>query len=98
MPRIRDLGISVIPVMPVPYMGFDLATEPQYLSCVETTCEEGSDSVMHPCDNDESCSQDTAQCEPHSTEEVRHASALHAGVVAQLKQHLRERLAAPSPN
>lgn len=98
MPRIRDLGISVVPVMPIPEIGFDGATEPQYLSCTELTCEEGSDSVVDPC-HEQSCSEETAQCVPSGPPEV-HAKSyeLSPDVVTQLKRHLRERLAPQLPN
>ena len=97
MPRIRDLGISVVPVMPIPEIGFDGDTQPQYLSCTDLTCDEENHSVIDPCDD--SCSEDTAQCVPSGPAEVHTKSyELSPDVVAQLKSHLRERLAPQLPN
>ena len=87
MPRIRDLGISVVPAPMVPEIGFNADTEPLYRAC------ETDASVGDKCENDTSCSEDTAQCLPHSGA-PRHnaAEALSPAVITQLKQHLQQRL------
>lgn len=97
MPRIRDLGVTFIPPA-----GAD--GEVRYQACEgDNTCIDLSicqDPSIHPCDDDpenNSCSEDTAQCVPNSARPQKYASDLGADVIAQLKQHLHDRLGAQLP-
>lgn len=97
MPRIRDLGITFIPPA-----GGD--GELRYLACQdENTCVDLSacnDTTIQPCTDEprnNSCSEETAQCVPNSTGPEQYATDLGADVIAQLRQHLHDRLGAQLP-
>ena len=96
MPRIRDLGISFDPAARFnPELRY-LACEGENSCMLNSACTENSQ--QHPCDEEEdatdSCSEGTAQCVPNSAEPERYAGGLGPEVIAQLKQHLHDRLGA----